>query len=407
MRRFLFLITLCHAFFASGQENIEVVNVENRAVREYMDDAEKTYTSNNDYRVSVITKYNNSEKYGKKLYWPNGKTVEWTPSTSPSNIAEIRITVSTNKDFSNAWTFNPDNNGVNSYVIRNTIPGNVYYYKVEEFLNDGKVNDKGKGVFRTTGQVRMIQVRNNSNIRDLGGWPTQYGMPVQYGRLYRSGSLERATKEGRHDFVDNLGVVAELDLRHETNRTTSCLGPDKDYIRIGHGMYMEGITKKHKLYVTDLKWIIDRLRENKNVDWHCAIGCDRCGTLSFLIEGLLGLSELDLCRDYELSTFSLSKNNRRHRSPLKSMIKHIQQFGQPEDLAGCFYNYWLAIGMTREELDYFIGVMLDIPNIAEYTRTYLNNENNEWLFDYNPSEDNNEYYKIDFDHIEDILDFDD
>ena len=371
-----------------------------------MDDAERTYTENNDYRVSVVTKYDNSEKYGKKLYWPNGKTVRWTPSTTAENIREIRITVSTNKDFSEPYTFNPDNNSVNSYVIRNTIPGNVYYYKVEEFLNNGQVNDKGRGVFRTVGQVRMIQVRNNSNIRDIGGWPTQYGMPVQYGRLYRSGSLERTTKEGRHDFVENMGVCAELDLRHETKRTTSCLGPDKDYLRIGHGMYMEGLTKKHSFYKTDLKWIIDRLRENKNVDWHCAIGCDRCGTLSFLIEGLLGLSELDLCRDYELSTFSLSKNNRRHRSPLKSMIKHIKQFGNSDDLAGCFYNYWLAIGMNREELDFFLSVMLGIPNIAEYTRMYLNNENNEKYFDYNPSEDNNEYYNIDFEHIEETLDFD-
>lgn len=353
-----------------GQADIEVVNIENRAVREYMADAERTYTENNDYRVSVVTKYNNSDVYGQKLYWPNGKTVNWVPSVSPDEIQEILITVAENKEYKNAYTFNPDKNDVSSYMIRNLLPKRTYYYKVEEIQKNGTVTQMASGVFRTEGQVRMIQVRNSSNIRDLGGWPTQYGVPVKYGRLFRSGSLDRITKEGRHDFVDNLGVVAELDLRYEVKRTTSCLGADKDYLRIPHELYtagMTGLKEKNEVYVTDLKWIIARLHEGKNVDWHCAIGCDRCGMLSFLIEGLLGLNELDLCRDYELSTFSLGRKNKRVRSPLKSMIAHIRTFGPEDDLARCFFNYWLSIGMQKVELDYFLSVMLGISNISEIT----------------------------------------
>lgn len=361
-KNLILLFAVMVAFQLWAQDTIEVVNIENRAVREYMADALRTYTQNDDYKVSVVTKYNNSDIYGKKLYWPNGKLVTWEPTVPPEEIKEILITVGEREDYKGAYTFNPDENDVSSYMIRNLLPNRLYYYKVEEIRVDGMVTQMAHGKFRTEGQVRMIQVRNNSNIRDLGGWPTQYGVPVKYGRLYRSGSLERTTRQGRHDFVDNLGVVAELDLRHEVKRTTSCLGEDKDYLRISHGMYLSGIKEKNDVYVTDLRWVIMRLHEGKNVDWHCAIGCDRCGTLSFLVEGLLGLSELDLCRDYELSTFSLSRKNKRVRSPLKSMLNHIRTFGPKDDLAKCFYNYWLSIGMEKRELDYFLHIMLGVKN---------------------------------------------
>lgn len=361
-KNLILLFAVMVAFQLWAQDTIEVVNIENRAVRDYMADAQRTYTQNDDYKVSVVTKYNNSDIYGKKLYWPNGKLVTWEPTVPPEEIKEILITVGEREDYKGAYTFNPDENDVSSYMIRNLLPNRLYYYKVEEIRVDGMVTQMAHGKFRTEGQVRMIQVRNNSNIRDLGGWPTQYGVPVKYGRLYRSGSLERTTRQGRHDFVDNLGVVAELDLRHEVKRTTSCLGEDKDYLRISHGMYLSGIKEKNDVYVTDLRWVIMRLHEGKNVDWHCAIGCDRCGTLSFLVEGLLGLSELDLCRDYELSTFSLSRKNKRVRSPLKSMLNHIRTFGPKDDLAKCFYNYWLSIGMEKRELDYFLHIMLGVKN---------------------------------------------
>ncbi len=361
-KNLILLFAVMVAFQLWAQDTIEVVNIENRAVREYMADALRTYTQNDDYKVSVVTKYNNSDIYGKKLYWPNGKLVTWEPTVPPEEIKEILITVGEREDYKGAYTFNPDENDVSSYMIRNLLPNRLYYYKVEEIRVDGTVTQMAHGKFRTEGQVRMIQVRNNSNIRDLGGWPTQYGVPVKYGRLYRSGSLERTTRQGRHDFVDNLGVVAELDLRHEVKRTTSCLGEDKDYLRISHGMYLSGIKEKNDVYVTDLRWVIMRLHEGKNVDWHCAIGCDRCGTLSFLVEGLLGLSELDLCRDYELSTFSLSRKNKRVRSPLKSMLNHIRTFGPKDNLAKCFYNYWLSIGMEKRELDYFLHIMLGVKN---------------------------------------------
>ncbi len=337
-----------------AQSNIEVINIENPAVQAYM--ADSTYFYNSDYRTSIARKYYNTSLYGERLDWPQGKNVTWTPTVSADNIQEIRITVSERENFRDSVTHNPSSNDETSFVIRNTIPGRTYYYKVEEIQTNGTKTQVAKGAFRTTGQVRMIQVRGVRNVRDLGGWPTQYGVPVKYGILYRSANLDVMNTFGRHDFADNLKVGAELDLRSESRLKQSRLGPDKDLLVLPHDAGLKGLTNNKHKHATDLRWIISRLREGKNVNWHCAIGCDRCGTVSFLIEGLLGLSEVDLCRDFELSTFS---NRPRPRAHVKSMITNIKTYGPADDLAKCFYNYWLSTGMNKDELDYFLHVLLD------------------------------------------------
>ena len=377
MKKYIsFILTLFVAMQLWGQDTIEVVNIENQAVQDYMEDARKTYEENPDYLVSVITTYNSAEKYGLNLDKPQGKLIEWTPSTTGANVQEVRITVSENSDYSDGYIFHPDYKWDSSFVIYNLLPNCVYFYKVEEFLTNGDSTEMVSGKFRTEGQVRMIQVPNCKNIRDLGGWPTQYGVPVKYGRLYRSGSFDRINSEGRKILVDDLNVLAELDLRHEVDHTTSLLGKDKDYLRIPHEAYLKGLTQHNSVYVLDLMWIIDRMKENKNVDWHCAIGCDRCGTLSFLIEGLLGLSELDLCRDYELSTLSLSEKNKRVRIHLKNLLDHVRTHGPKDNLAQCFYNYWLSIGMGGEDLDYFLQEMLDIDfNDSIWIKTRIEEAN--------------------------------
>ena len=370
MRKFASLIVLLIALPIFAQRDIETVNIENAAVRAYMADAQRTYTSTSDYNVSVITKYNDS-KYGTKLYWPNGKEVSWTPSTSPDNIKEVRITVRDAYDPDHVYTFNPSEKSASSYIIRNLLPNTHYKYTVEEFYYSGKPSRsrRAHGEFKTTGQVRMIQVGGCANVRDLGGWPSQYGPRLKYGKLFRSANLDHINSKGIHDFVENLNVRAELDLRSEAvGRSTSPLGSDKNYLCVAHGGYLSAITKRSSVYPQDLRWINARLREGKSVDWHCAIGCDRCGTLSFLIEGLLGLSELDLCRDYELSTFLFSKKNKRARKSIESMITHIKGYGNSnENLATCFYKYWLSIGAKKEELNYLLHQMLGdnitLPNI--------------------------------------------
>lgn len=366
IKRFSTLVVILLSILLSSslraQDHIEVINIENPELQAYM--ADSTYYYDNDYSTSVVSRYVGTGKsvYSRGLDYPQGKEVTWTPSASFSEIAEVRITVSNHTDFSDPTTFVPPmKRQLTSYQIRNNFPNLTYYYKVEEFLTDGSVNEVARGMYRTVGQVRMIRVNGAHNVRDLGGWPTQFGVPIKYGILYRSGNLDKVTAEGIHDFVDNLNVCAELDLRGglrgEPSISSSPLGYDVDFIRISNDSYVGALQSQGGIYVRDLEWIIDRMREGKSVDWHCAVGCDRCGTVSFLIGGLLGMSEVDLCRDYELSSFRGYKRYRSHAG-FRKMLPYIKKLGPEDDLAQCFYNYWTKNGMSEEDLDYFRTVML-------------------------------------------------
>lgn len=352
----LLLSLFCSIIYA--QEQIEVINIENPAVRAYM--ADRTYHDNPGEKTSVICQYKNTDLYGPNLDWPAGKDLQWLPTVNADSILEVRITVSEAPDFSNAVTHYPNEKTDSTFVIRNTIPGRTYYYKVDEIHTDATAIQLLAGAFRTEGQVRMIQVRGAHNVRDLGGWPTQYGVPIKYGKLYRSASLDAVKRQGIHDFVDNLNVRAELDLRGEVHFTQSPLGPDVDYLLLPHQSYTTALTSRQHVLVKDLEWIVARLKEGKSVDWHCAIGCDRCGTVSFLIEGLLGMYEIDLCRDYELSTLAFTKVTRQ-QSAIRNLVSHIRRYGPADDLAQCFYNYWISIGAAPEDLNYLLNAMLGIP----------------------------------------------
>ena len=74
--------------------------------------------------------------------------------------------------------------------------------------------------------------------------------------------------------------------------------------------------------------VIGWLGEGRSVYFHCAGGADRTGSLAFLIEGLLGVSEEDLSKDYEVTYYSGS-NRKRNSSTgwfYKPMIRYIRTF---------------------------------------------------------------------------------
>jgi len=197
-------------------------------------------------------------------------------------------------------------------------------------------------------------------VRDIGGWPTSFGVPIRYGKLFRSAHLDEVTPEGYHDLVENLNVTAELDLRglfrREPHLKASRMGENIDFIRIVADSY--GLSSQCEKYAQALIWIISRLREGKSVDWHCGVGCDRCGTLSFLIEGVLGMSEVDLCRDYELSSLKGHKRYRGHVG-FRKLLPWMKNHWPDTDLTQCFYNYWIESGVSEADIEYLRSVMLE------------------------------------------------
>ena len=104
--------------------------------------------------------------------------------------------------------------------------------------------------------------------------------------------------------MGELAIQAELNLGaidNETSIASNCV-----YKKIGYTNYAIAFTGEtyRAQFKEVLEWIVEQLTASKPIYMHCQGGCDRTGTLSFQLLGLLGVSESDLAKEYELSSFS-------------------------------------------------------------------------------------------------------
>lgn len=104
--------------------------------------------------------------------------------------------------------------------------------------------------------------------------------------------------------MGELAIQAELNLGAidtETSIAANCV-----YKKIGYTNYAIAFTDEtyRAQFKEVLEWIVEQLTASKPIYMHCQGGCDRTGTLSFQLLGLLGVSESDLAKEYELSSFS-------------------------------------------------------------------------------------------------------
>ncbi len=246
--------------------------------------------------------------------------------------------------------------------IYNLMPSTTYYWKVE----GDKAGDTSDVSSFTTEDlpVRLIYAEGTSNVRDAGGWSAG-GTSVNYGKIYRGNQLNgygnwgdnKLTEEGLKTFKDDLKIRTEIDLRtqnkDDANQTTNYVDATFPYYKCTIGQYTDifedsvwnalpndGNTKSDTMenkndarrlsYATgnairnenamkrSLKTMFEVLADESNypVYIHCNAGADRTGTAVFLINGLLGVSEADLIRDYELTSFS-KVSGLRYRSEIK------------------------------------------------------------------------------------------
>ena len=356
------------------QKGYEIVNIENTGVRAFLDDRSYDDPSRTgDYSFSVVRRYSSGVPSR-----PAGLQLNWESDTPASQIAKIVVTLLEadrmlkeaaidSPLYRDSLRFYYPSVDKREYLLSNMCPRKYCYYKVEEIRKDGSQEMLKSGKFYTEGRVRMLRVEGMVNVRDFGGWTSSYGGRTRFGRLFRGNRPDGVTATGKNDFVKNEHLTADLDLRGQ-DLGKSPFGSPVEYYVTNNSRYKPALagSSSSEVLARDLRIIAQVLGRGGSVFMHCEHGVNRCGTLSFLIDGLMGLSEADLSRTYELSAFAYGTQR---GSTYGAMIPYIRSFGEDgDDLAKCFYNYALHIGVSEETLDTILTEMLG-PSYGQGTKS--------------------------------------
>ena len=306
-------------------------DIMNPGTRKFLEEVD--YSGDPDYTISYAYDYWNTYNANDK---PLPVTFTWRGIAS-------RVLLSTSPNMDNAF---PARQNSGLAEIYNLVPGVKYYFKVL----DSKNQELKTGTITPIGPLRMIYGISD-NVRDLGGWKVDGGHIV-YGRLYRGAYISsRISDEGKKIFLNDLGISVDLDLRGIKDSEAS-VGPvikEALYLKLPVEKNLgRGTGNTEELYQQAIRSIITWLGQGRNIYFHCAGGADRTGSLAFLIEALLGVSESDMSKDYEITTFAGSNTRLRNYRATESethilyeLITRVREFGDPEtqDIHQLVYNW--------------------------------------------------------------------
>ena len=150
---------------------------------------------------------------------------------------------------------------------------------------------------------RMLKLDGGWNVRDCGGWPCDGGR-VKYGMLLRGSRLENATADDL-TLLASAGIKLDLDLRNSANASGSTRIPGASYQNVSiEDAYAPMIQNEAAAATAACVAAMESVVNDDPVYIHCASGADRTGCICAMLEAVLGVSDRDIDRDYELTCFS-------------------------------------------------------------------------------------------------------
>ena len=219
------------------------------------------------------------------------------------------------------------------------------YDEIMELYRQGKLEEAGVG----SGAAYYAK----KYAKDIG---RGNGVDKSFLRLIKSGprepGTERLTPADRDYLLGFWKMKSDLDLRGDWETFGMLLSP------LGKGVnwYHYETKSGYAGFVTPVGRACQTLNlsvfvneANYPIDFHCIGGTDRTGTLAYLLNGFLGVSEEDLIRDYEMSFIGGGGVDERHYGWLTGLVDKVREL--PGDtIADKVWNYYISLGFTAEQL---------------------------------------------------------
>ena len=310
--------------------------------------------TNANVTVSVVQLAEQYKEKGIRLDVGIPVKISFSATGIPVGCSVINTTVeiSENADFADVRSFTLKD-GEQSVDVYHLKTGMQYHYRIRLTLSDKSVTSV-QGSFQTADTPRILSIEGIVNVRDIGGWKTTDGRIVQQGLLYRGSELDGAvnpayklTGKGLSDMLTVLGIRTDMDLRAENEipQKSSALGANVKYMNYPISMY-ENVFKENNR--EKMRQIFAELADPKSypIYMHCTYGVDRTGTICYLLEALLGVSEQDLIREYRLSALYHETISEEQMKAFTDTLNGIQG----ETVQEKAENYLLSIGVTAEEI---------------------------------------------------------
>ncbi len=246
--------------------------------------------------------------------------------------------------------------GKTKLTIDNLKTGTEYFYKAT-------VNGENyTGSFKTAKSNRFLSIPNLQNTRDIGGYTTVDGKTVKQGMIIRGTELDGLVVPSYildNDYIkyvqSEFGFVCDFDLREPTvysGNYKSRLGEGVTHKFYSSPMYGGAFHSTNREF---LRQIFSDLAKPENYPMylHCTHGADRTGTIVFLLQGILNMSEKDMLCEYHLTDGYAEINN---IDTLIIGFENVSGNTIQEKIA----NYLVStVGVTEAEIESIRNILLE------------------------------------------------
>ena len=244
------------------------------------------------------------------------------------------------------------------------------------------------------------------NMRELGGYVGLEGKRIRTGRLIRTARITEnslysrdpgkgigdsfvKTDAARAFWLDTLGIRTQADLRDPDEYGSDCIGnevgvfgPSVRWVKFTTANDEQAVPCYDRIFTAqgkaNYKLLLDEMLNPANhpIVFHCSAGKDRTGTVAYILEAILGVSDEDKFRDWVALVLSSTD---RQFSPAEAYDPLVNGFSAYDGATqnDKVVSFVKSLGVTEGQIAAFRNAMLeggyqpvDPPEEHPYTVTW-------------------------------------